>query len=88
VLRRSRKAICREAPCERQENLTLRGRLIPFAALLPKGMKSYRTIQGGFHELQNEPDGVKEKFTDECAAWAEEHFPSVAEGANQSQAKL
>jgi alpha-beta hydrolase superfamily lysophospholipase len=51
-------------------------------------MRSNRTIQGGFHELQHEPDGVKEKFTDECIAWAEEHFPSAAEGANQSQARL
>lgn len=31
-------------------------------------------VQGGYHELHNEPDGVKEKFTDECVAWAEEHF--------------
>ena len=33
-----------------------------------------RIVQGGYHELHNEPDGVKEKFTDECVAWAEEHF--------------
>jgi hypothetical protein len=55
-------------------------------------MYSNCTIQGGYHELQNEPDGVKEKFTDECVAWAEEHFSSitegVTEGSNQTQARL
>ena len=51
-------------------------------------MCSNRTIQGGYHELQNEPDGVKEKFTDECVAWAEEHFTSPTEGTSQTQAKL
>ena len=25
----------------------------------------------GYHELHNEPDGVAEKFTDECIAWVE-----------------
>jgi acylglycerol lipase len=44
-----------------------------------------RILQGAYHELQNEPDGVKEKFTDECAAWAEEHFFTAAE---TTQARL
>ena len=55
-------------------------------------MCSNGIIQGGYHELQNEPDGVKEKFTDECVAWAEDHFSSIAEGvtegSSQTQAKL
>lgn len=57
-------------------------------------MYSNCVIQGGYHELQNEPDGVKEKFTDECVVWAEEHFSSttvtegVTEGSSQTQAKL
>ncbi len=25
--------------------------------------------QGGFHELAYEPDGVKERFVDECTDW-------------------
>jgi acylglycerol lipase len=44
-----------------------------------------RILQGGYHELQNEPDGVKEKFTDECAAWAEEHFNPVVEETTQAR---
>jgi acylglycerol lipase len=51
-------------------------------------MTSNRIIQGGYHELQNEPDGVKEKFTDECVTWVEEHFPSATEGTSQTQARL
>ena len=42
-------------------------------------------VQGGYHELHNEPDGVKEKFTDECVAWAEEHFFT---GEETTQARL
>ena len=42
-------------------------------------------VQGGYHELQNEPDGVKEKFTDECVEWAEAHFSAAGDAA---QAKL
>jgi len=57
-----------------------------FVEKLPATDKNISLYEGGYHELQNEPDGVKEKFTDECAAWAEEHFP--AEGSSQAQAKL
>ena len=42
-------------------------------------------FKGGYHELQNEPDGVKEKLVDECVAWAEAHFPAVGDN---SQSKL
>ncbi len=42
-------------------------------------------LKGGYHELQNEPDGVKEKFTDECVAWAEEHFLVAAGDATQAK---
>ena len=31
-------------------------------------------MQGGFHELQNEPDGVKERLADEIVAFIEEHL--------------
>ena len=43
------------------------------------------TLKGGYHELQNEPDGVKEKLVDECVAWAEAHFPAIGDN---SQSKL
>jgi acylglycerol lipase len=42
-------------------------------------------LQGAYHELQNEPDGVKEKFTDECAAWAGEHFTATAVDTTQAR---
>ena len=42
-------------------------------------------FKGGYHELQNEPEGVKEKFTDECVEWAEAHFPTAGDA---TQAKL
>jgi len=45
-----------------------------FIEKLPANDKKISLYEGGYHELQNEPDGVKEKFTDECVAWAEEHF--------------
>ena len=41
--------------------------------------------KGGYHELQNEPEGVKEKFVDECVEWAEAHFPTAGDA---TQAKL
>lgn len=42
-------------------------------------------LKGGYHELQNEPNGVKEKFTDECVAWVESHFPTAAEDTTQAK---
>lgn len=33
-------------------------------------------LQGGFHELVSEPDGVWEKFTDECISWVEARIPA------------
>jgi acylglycerol lipase len=32
--------------------------------------------QGGYHELHNEPDGVKEKLIEECITWVEAHLYS------------
>ncbi|KAI0300446.1 Alpha/Beta hydrolase protein [Multifurca ochricompacta] len=49
-----------------------------FIEKLPASDKKISLYEGGYHELQNEPDGVKEKFTDECVAWAEAHFPTAA----------
>jgi len=59
-----------------------------FIEKLPASDKKISLYEGGYHELQNEPDGVKEKFTDECVTWVEEHFPSATEGTSQTQAKL
>ncbi|KAI0312010.1 alpha beta-hydrolase, partial [Amylostereum chailletii] len=33
--------------------------------------KHLSIFPGGFHELHNEPDGISEKFVDECVSWAE-----------------
>jgi acylglycerol lipase len=30
--------------------------------------------QGGYHELHNEPDGVKERLFEECITWVEAHL--------------
>ncbi|TDL16119.1 lysophospholipase [Rickenella mellea] len=37
--------------------------------------KTFTPYQGGYHELHNEPDGVKEKLIDECICWVEAHLP-------------
>ncbi|PPQ98353.1 hypothetical protein CVT26_013609 [Gymnopilus dilepis] len=41
--------------------------------------KKISLYEGGYHELQNEPNGVKEKLADEIVAFIEEHLsePSV-----------
>jgi acylglycerol lipase len=31
-------------------------------------------LQGGYHELHNEPDGVKEKVIEECISFIEAHL--------------
>jgi acylglycerol lipase len=57
-----------------------------FVEKLTANDKKISLYDGGYHELQNEPDGVKEKFTDECAAWAEEHFiPAAVEETSQAR---
>jgi acylglycerol lipase len=33
--------------------------------------------QGGYHELHNEPDGVKEKVAEECIVFIESHLDDV-----------
>ncbi|THH13780.1 hypothetical protein EW146_g6476 [Bondarzewia mesenterica] len=40
--------------------------------------KHLALYQDGYHELFNEPDGVKEKFFDECISWAEARIPPAA----------
>ncbi|KLO14153.1 lysophospholipase [Schizopora paradoxa] len=38
--------------------------------------KKLSIYEGGFHELHNEPNGVKEKLIEECISWVESHLPS------------
>jgi acylglycerol lipase len=48
-------------------------------------------MQGGFHELHNEPDGVKEKVIEECISFIEAHLERHSEPedtAKQVSAKL
>jgi acylglycerol lipase len=35
---------------------------------------AYTLVQGGFHEILNEPDGVREKAVDECIAFIDSHL--------------
>ncbi|KAG9312173.1 alpha beta-hydrolase [Chiua virens] len=46
-----------------------------FHGLLPVEDKTFSPYANGFHELHNEPDGVKEKLTEECITWVEAHLP-------------
>ncbi|KAI9511470.1 alpha beta-hydrolase [Russula earlei] len=55
-----------------------------FVDRLPASDKNISLYEGGYHELQNEPDGVKEKFVDECVEWANAHFP-IASDATQAR---
>ncbi|KAH9047307.1 alpha beta-hydrolase [Lactarius hengduanensis] len=56
-----------------------------FIEKVPAEDKRISLYEGGYHELQNEPDGVKERFVDECVAWAEAHFPAAAGDATQAK---
>ncbi|KII89213.1 hypothetical protein PLICRDRAFT_40845 [Plicaturopsis crispa FD-325 SS-3] len=44
---------------------------------IPAKDKKLVLYEGALHELQNEPDGVKERFIDESVAWIEAHLPSA-----------
>ncbi|KAF9228494.1 alpha/beta-hydrolase [Gyrodon lividus] len=48
-----------------------------FHELLPVQDKVFSLYSNGFHELHNEPDGVKEKLINECITWVEAHLPSA-----------
>ncbi|KAG0708630.1 alpha beta-hydrolase [Suillus ampliporus] len=43
---------------------------------LPARDKKISIYQGGYHELHNESDGVKEKLIEECITWVEAHLSS------------
>ncbi|KAI0697414.1 lysophospholipase [Cerioporus squamosus] len=40
-----------------------------FSGKIHASDKTFRPFLGGFHELAYEPDGVKERFVDECTDW-------------------
>ncbi|KAI0669585.1 lysophospholipase [Trametes maxima] len=40
--------------------------------------KELKPFLGGYHELVHEPDGVKEKFVDECISWLLKHADAVS----------
>ncbi|RDX43407.1 lysophospholipase [Lentinus brumalis] len=49
--------------------------------------KDFKPFKGGYHELVHEPDGVKEKFVDECIAWVLKHVEGQApQGATEMTA--
>ncbi|KAI9568851.1 alpha beta-hydrolase [Boletus coccyginus] len=47
-----------------------------FCGLLSAEDKTFSPYMNGFHELHNEPNGVKEKLIQECIAWVEAHLSS------------
>ncbi|CCM03934.1 uncharacterized protein FIBRA_06086 [Fibroporia radiculosa] len=49
--------------------------------------KKLALFPGGYHELTNEPNGMKEKFWDECVSWILAHVPATS-GDGAHLAKL
>ncbi|KAG1758353.1 alpha beta-hydrolase [Suillus occidentalis] len=47
-----------------------------FHQRVPAKDKTISIFPGGYHELHNEPDGVKEKLIEECITWVEAHLYS------------
>jgi len=45
-----------------------------FFGKLSASDKVLSLYEGGFHELHNEPDGVKERLIKECIGWVNEHL--------------
>ncbi|KAA1470435.1 lysophospholipase [Dentipellis sp. KUC8613] len=54
-----------------------------FYEKVPAKDKTFNPYEGGFHELHNEPDGVKEKVIGDCIAWAEARL-SAAPGSGSA----
>ncbi|KAI6046316.1 alpha beta-hydrolase [Pisolithus marmoratus] len=50
-----------------------------FYNAVPAQVKHLSIYPGGFHELHNEPNGVKEQLINECITWVERHIPSPAQ---------
>ncbi|KAL7277718.1 LOW QUALITY PROTEIN: hypothetical protein ACG7TL_008654 [Trametes sanguinea] len=50
--------------------------------------KELKPYPDGFHELVHEPDGVKERFVDECISWVLKHAESPPPPPSASASKL
>jgi hypothetical protein len=50
----------------------------------------YNNLQGGFHELQNEPNGVKEKLANDVVVFVKAHLPqdTTQKKTNTERTKL
>lgn len=48
-----------------------------FYNAVPAEVKHFSSYPDGFHELHNEPNGVKEQLINECITWIEAHIPSI-----------
>ena len=44
--------------------------------ILPLFFSFFFPEKDGYHELHNEPNGVKDRFIDECISWVEARLPS------------
>ncbi|PAV15486.1 lysophospholipase [Pyrrhoderma noxium] len=47
-----------------------------FHDVVPARDKRISKYDDGYHELHNEPNGVKDRFIDECISWVEARLPS------------
>jgi acylglycerol lipase len=56
-----------------------------FHERLPASNKTLSLNEGGYHELHNEPDGVKEKLFEECVRWIENHSRADQQRADRSE---
>ncbi|TFK21987.1 alpha/beta-hydrolase [Coprinopsis marcescibilis] len=59
-----------------------------FFDAIPAAKKRYESFEGGYHELQNEPNGVKEKLVEVIVNFVEEHLPSSSSSPPIQKASL
>jgi acylglycerol lipase len=52
---------------------------------LPAQDKTYKTFPDGYHELHNEPDGVREKVIEECISFIEAHLERPSERPSEPE---
>lgn len=52
--------------------------------LLTNVVTQHNSLQGGYHELQNETDGVPEKMAEECISWIEARIPASSQVEGES----
>jgi len=48
--------------------------------------KKLSLYEGGYHELHNEPDGVKEKLVEECDLWIESRLSGASSTPDAQEA--